>query len=286
MGKHHPIQCNFCDKYMRSDNLKRHLSQHKNKSKYPISRCYICNKSMIAWHFKRHLKTHSNSMKSMTEDIRSNQIKYAEKEELGRIVKKVLETEEINPKSLSKQSIEALEAYSARTFSDTVYALNVWQNDLMELMKPSHREVIWVTGQTGGEGKSWVQGYIECHYGSKRVFRSSINKNSESIFHALSKRTLELIDIFVFNIPRSFKIKKTPYNLFEDMKDGCTISTKYNSELLNFKTPNIIVVFANEKPDCTQMSNDRWVLLNLLKHNNNFVLRREDQSFDRSFKSW
>ena len=35
-----------------------------------------------------------------------------------------------------------------------------------------------------------------------------------------------------------------------------------------------------------KMSKDRWVLLNLLKHNNNVVLKRESQSFGSSLKTW
>ena len=57
---------------------------------------------------KRHAKTHSNVVKDTTADIRFDQTKYAEKEELGEIVKKLLDAEDINPNSLSKRNIEAL----------------------------------------------------------------------------------------------------------------------------------------------------------------------------------
>ena len=140
-------------------------------------------------------------------------------------------------------------------------------------MKPSERKIIWVKGETGGEGKTWFQNYIEHHYGSNRVFRSSINKNSESLFHALSKRTLELVDVFVFNVPRSFKTLDIPYTLFEDIKDGQAISTKYDSKLLKFKTPNILIIFSNRIASWANMSKDRWIKINLLKEGDGFVIK-------------
>ena len=66
------------------------------------------------------------------------------------------------------------------------------------------------------------------------------------------------MDIFVFNIPRSFKIEYIPYTLFEDIKDGQAISAKYDSKVLNFKTPNILMIFSNEQPFTTKVSKDRW----------------------------
>ena len=190
---------------------------------------------MRSWDLKRHIKTHSETMKNISENVENDQKMYDEKVEIGKMVKQVLEQQNINPESLSRDNRKALEAYSMQTNTQKFESLNRWQRELLELMKPSERKIIWVKGETGGEGKTWFQNYIVQHYGIDRVFRSSISKNSESIFHALSKRTLELVDVFVFNVPRSFKTLDIPYTLFEDIKDGQAISTKYDSKLLNFK---------------------------------------------------
>ena len=45
--------------------------------------------------------------------------------------------------------------------------------------------------------------------------------------------------------------------------DGYAVSCKYDSKFLHFKTPYIVVVFANEGPDKEKMSMDRWKILNI-----------------------
>ena len=48
--------------------------------------------------------------------------------------------------------------------------LGTWQQQLLDnISAPSDREVIWVWGQTGNEGKTWFQGYLETLYGYARV---------------------------------------------------------------------------------------------------------------------
>ena len=273
MGKHSVVTCKFCSKEMRSDTLKRHLNTHNNIKTYPRKNCSICNKNMRSWDLKRHIKTHSETMKNISENVENDQKMYDEKVEIGKMVKQVLEQEDINPASLSQNNRKALEAYSMQTNTQKFESLNRWQRELLELMKPSERKIIWVKGETGGEGKTWFQNYIVHHYGIDRVFQSPINKNSESIFHALSKRTLELVDVFVFNIPRSFKTLDMPYTLFEDIKDGETISTKYYGKTLKFKTPNILIVFSNRIASWANMTKDRWVKINLVKEGDEFVTK-------------
>ncbi len=126
--------------------------------------------------------------------------------------------------------------------------LRPWQQKLIGEIKPSNRDIIWVVGRKGAEGKSWFQQYLVQLCGSHRVFHSTIEKRSDGILHALSKRLLSLIELFIFNIPRSFSQENVPYNLLEQLKDGQAISTKYDSKCLRFKTPNIVIVFANYMP--------------------------------------
>ena len=121
--------------------------------------------------------------------------------------------------------------------------LRKWQKDLMQLMSPSRRQIIWVVGRKGNEGKSWFQGYLETFYGYSRVVRLDICNKTSNIFHALSRRPLSTTDIFLFNEPRSHDTQN--YTVLESIKDGCATSTKYGSQVLNFKTPNIVVVLSN-----------------------------------------
>ena len=54
--------------------------------------------------------------------------------------------------------------------------------------------------------------------------------------------------------------------MLEAIKDGTAINIKYQSEVLRFKTPNIVIVFSNDDPDVMQLSRDRWQILNITKY--------------------
>ena len=177
-------------------------------------------------------------------------------------MKNLLDTENIDAKSLRKEYIKALEISSFKK-TDEYYSLKSWQEKLLGLMSPSDREIMWVVGKRGAEGKSWLQGYIEEHYGFNHVFRATMSKNSDSILHCLSKRVVSLINVFILNIPRSFSMIDVPYKLMEEIKDGQAISSKYNSKVLHFKTPNILIVFSNRQPYMSGVSKDRWKVFNI-----------------------
>ena len=257
MGRNKLILCQVCMKHFRSDYINVHRERHERSTKYPKKSCSICHKSMIAWHLPRHEKVHTGSVKQILENVRFDQNEYDKMERTGQMLKNALENEDIDPDSLRKEYVRALEINNKNMYNQ-FDSLKSWQEELLKILKPSQRDIIWITGKKGAEGKSWFQEYIEHYYGSKRVFRSSIDKKAESVFHALSKKTLPLIDVFVFNIPRCFDTILAPYSVFEGINDGRAISTKYDSKVLNFNTPNIVIVFSNDIPYTNKMSKDRW----------------------------
>ena len=260
MGRNKFIQCEVCMKSLRSDRIKAHRGQHKKGEKYPMETCPICQKSMIAWHLKRHEKVHTASLNQILDNVRHDQDTYDNAIKTGELVKEALNDKDIDVKSLRKEYAKALEINAVKTHSPhgDFGSLKLWQKDLLKMLKPSQREIIWITGKKGAEGKTWFQEYIEHQYGTKRVFRCSVDKKAESILHTLSKTTLALVDVFLFNIPRCFDPSVAPYSVFEAIKDGRAISTKYDSKILNFVKPNILVVFSNEEPYKTRASKDRW----------------------------
>ena len=263
MGRNKFIQCQVCTKSVRSDKITTHRQQHDRKAKYPMKTCNTCGKLMIAWHLNRHKNVHTGSKNRILENVRDDQNAYDKIKMTGQLLKDFLTNEDIDPNSLRKEYAKALEI-SGEKNQNQFDSLKPWQEDLLKVMKPSERKIIWVTGKKGAEGKSWFQEYIEEYYGSRRVFRTLIDKNAESILHTLSKKTLALIDVFVFNIPRSFDTLLAPYSLFEAIKDGRAISTKYDSKVLNFRKPNILVIFSNDTPYTNKVSKDRWRTYHIL----------------------
>ena len=65
-------------------------------------------------------------------------------------------------------------------------------------------------------------------------------------------------DIFLFDVGKAKTEDDMNYELIEQIKNG-----KFDSKELKFHTPNIIVVFSNEKPDVRQLSEDRWKIFQI-----------------------
>ena len=264
MGRHRYIQCKICLKSFRSDTIKSHQRRHEHSTKYQMKSCSICQKSMIAWNLSRHMKIHNNSKTELLENIKADQKCHDDIKNTGKLLEELLGEVDIDPSALRPDYLKALEVNNLGK-EQQFGTLKPWQEKLKTLIETTDREIIWVYGRQGAEGKSWFQKYLEHYYTSKRVFRSPIDKNKESMLHALSKRTLSLIDVFIFNIPRSFNVQDIPYTLIEDIKDGFGISTKYNSKTLHLKTPNIVILFSNVFPDTKYASRDRWSIFQI-KH--------------------
>ena len=45
--------------------------------------------------------------------------------------------------------------------------------------------------------------------------------------------------------------------ILEDLKDGDAFADKYNSQLLKFISPNVVMVFIDETPDPHKIAGDR-----------------------------
>ena len=47
-----------------------------------------------------------------------------------------------------------------------------------------------------------------------------------------------------------------------NIKDRAATTSKYDNKIIKFKTPNIVMVFSNRKPDLNSLSKDRWNIYN------------------------
>ena len=102
-------------------------------------------------------------------------------------------------------------------------------------------------------------------YGNARVSRLDLKGKIKNILHALRKCALTTLDIFLFNDARSLNCESLCYSILEYIKDGSATATKFDSEHINFKTPNVVMVFSNSDPDTRQLSKDRWLIFHILK---------------------
>ena len=258
--------CSICGKIMKSGNLARHLKKHSedntrlsksDTNKYKMKICAICGKNMISGHLARHLKN-IHGKRQIVDEIEAAQKENLKRLENGKFIEEYISSRNIDPEILQQKHKEALQTKVPTPIVDVT--LKVWQKVLLKYIEPSERGILWIIGRSGNEGKSWFQRYLQNLRGPSKVFEVGIKKNSDAILHALSKRIVSLIELFLFNIPRSFNMEDFPYGFIEEIKDGNAISTKYNSSVLDIKIPNSVVVFSNELPDITRMSKDRWTV--------------------------
>ena len=134
---------------------------------------------------------------------------YRQKVEVGEIVSTLLNSnEDLSEESLTGEYKKGLKLYrQSQVQRVQVYKnamLKPWQKKVMTfIQQPTHREVIWVIGQQGGEGKSFLQNYIKYHCSDRRVITTDFATGTKDIAHYLSKFPLECKDIFLFNHPCS-----------------------------------------------------------------------------------
>ena len=197
------------------------------------------------------------------DEMRCNAHFYKEHIALGKHVASNLhEYDDIPEQSLSVKHRQILDLYKENRLQHRNRYENVtlkpWQKKVMTLVKqPSHRDVIWVVGQKGGEGKTFLQNYIKYYYSDRRVIATDIATDTKNLAHFLTKFPLQCKDIFLFNHPCS-TTETIAYDMLEGIKDGYKVSAKYDTKCLFFKTPNTVIVFSNKYPKTAALKKDRW----------------------------
>ena len=172
--------------------------------------------------------------------------------------------------ALPSEMKEAVDAYMENQddFRDMGNVeLKPWQESLLKFVQQPHdREIIWVVGKDGNEGKSWFQKYVKSVFGTRRVVTGiDIKANNASIFQALRKCPIVTADIFLFNIGKSKKkFEVINYDALENMKDGEAFASKYDSQQLKIRVPNVVMVFSNSPPNISQLAKVRFEVFHII----------------------
>lgn len=138
-----------------------------------------------------------------------------------------------------------------------------WQAELDILLheEPDERTINWYWEKTGCTGKTtfardWcIKHPNETLYvsGKSADIKFGIQKFLES-----NKNTLKYIFI---DVPRT-NIDYVSYEAIESIKNGIFFSGKYESGMVMFESPHV-VIFANEEPKYDKVSADRWRVLEI-----------------------
>lgn len=128
-----------------------------------------------------------------------------------------------------------------------------WQFELCQRIEgvPNPRIVLWRWESTGNVGKS----YFALHYKPSETFVVTGGKHAD-IHYAYGYQKY-----VIFDFPR-YNQESFPYGLVEQFKNGYFLSSKYESVAKRFPVPHV-VVFTNFAPDVSQMSLDRWDIVEI-----------------------
>ena len=274
MGKNKQVYCKVCLRAMRSDKLKRHNKVHEKYEKNEYSSIHRSQESIQTTSTYCSEESEESSTlpridgEGLRKILRMKNQEYKEKIQLGKEIYKILGQDDIKQESLEKIHKDALDLYMKQKqgIDHENIILRPWQEDLLrQIAHPTERKVIWVRGAQCGEGKTWFQEFVESRFGWERVVCGfDIKVKKSSICHALGKRPLTTTDIFLFNVGKAKTFDEVNYEVLEKIKDGRMIASKYDSRELKFKSPNVVVVFSNDKPDVKQLALDRWLIFSII----------------------
>lgn len=134
------------------------------------------------------------------------------------------------------------------------HALRGWQADLGERLRrsPDARTIEFIVDLKGNGGKTWF-GHYWCSI-HERCQVLTPGKKADMVF-ALQH---DLRVLFV-DAPRSKQGEYLQYDFLEEVKNGFVLSSKYESYVKTYGLMHV-VVFMNEEPDMTKLSEDRYRL--------------------------
>ena len=133
-----------------------------------------------------------------------------------------------------------------------------WQKEVIEMIKeePDDRKCYWYWENKGNRGKSALIKLLCYKYGAI-VLSNKASDMKYGIVKYIEKHGA-YPEIILIDIPRT-SLDYLSYTGLEEVKNGCFFSSKYECEMVIGNSPHLII-FANEGPNITKMSEDRWVI--------------------------
>lgn len=139
-----------------------------------------------------------------------------------------------------------------------------WQRSLVARcqQRPHPRRVSWYWEPDGNMGKTALARYLMHHHGALYVTGKMADIACGFVNYAKCHGG-EAPTIILIDVPRSH-LSYLSYQAMEKLKDGMLFATKYESQQLLFPPPHLFI-FANEQPDLSKLSKDRWEVIKINK---------------------
>lgn len=138
--------------------------------------------------------------------------------------------------------------------------LRPWQRRVNDLIgEPADdRKIIFVVDENGNSGKSLLVRYLVTK--NPDTVQPLRNAKRDDMAHAIDPER----SIFLIDVPRG-NMQFLQYTILEQLKDRMVFSPKYQSgmKIVNNGDNVHVVVFCNEDPDRTALTDDRYRVINL-----------------------
>lgn len=141
-----------------------------------------------------------------------------------------------------------------RSLPRVISELRNWQKNFLNIVMndDSDRHIHWVVDIVGNVGKTALAKYLCVKHNAIYLTGKSADVKYAITEH-LEKNDVNLI---IFDFARSQE-NFVSYQAIEEVKNGIFFNTKYESKMVMFDSPKIII-FANFEPDLHALSRDRW----------------------------
>lgn len=148
---------------------------------------------------------------------------------------------------------------SERRIKKIPETLRPWQQKLFDIVKckePEDRKIYWIYDELGNTGKTSFIKYCIFHLGHVKF--TTCTKSADILTVADPNASAYLI-----NFTRTTE-NFAPYMAVEQLSDGLISDGKLKKMAINMMTdPNLVMIFANWRPNYNTISADRWVTMHI-----------------------
>lgn len=137
-----------------------------------------------------------------------------------------------------------------------------WQIKIEEMLSqpPPERKIFWYYDKNGSVGKTTFAKHLAIKHSPNFIYLSGKASDIKSGITTMVSGGNNP-DICIFDYTRTSE-SYISYEAIESVKNGIFYSGKYESSMVIFNTPHVII-FANFMPQLTALSADRWVIEDL-----------------------
>lgn len=162
--------------------------------------------------------------------------------------------------------------------------LRPWQKMVVNKldMAPDGRTINWFYEEQGNMGKTALAKYVCTKY--KALYLSGKACDIKYAVSTYLKANNNVIEVVICNFVRSME-EFVSYQALEEVKNGIFFSPKYESGMVMYNSPHVIV-FANFAPDLAKLSSDRWDIQHLRAWEQKRAAQEEREERERVDREW